>query len=688
MLDDNIKPAFFLSYSTTKAIRPESVKHFVDVVEEVVRTHFNGSIIDPMTSQKSVSIRGDVIESLKECDFVIAETTSAAPNVYYEIGFADALGKPAILFLDADRDKNDSPQSNDGMREIRKRVFGSSHPSDLGDIRYIPYNLPDNPREEELDKLRQVIRTAIDGALAHRLRSNMMAPARSIQRTFLSSQNVLHYHATQPSKLWLINGISLYVDEYYRQLSNTRMQVDESLYESMLKVMPSPMRASALAIADMTDDFEPFMLTTHDLESVKVRARIFVFDADSAFETGFERLVSNIWRHAQKYQCYMIDRDFALDVLGSSGVQAKTNCQGANLMSTGQSAVWYSPRPNGVREVGNDLLTIDSDMGLVHSVETLFHSIVEKSVNISALAKDTKAQSGLQRAKAVKSEWQRIHEIGLWESDWNGRTNRGDRYYRDYERHIRVWIPNYRKLIDQFLDQSVEAISEAAQGRQVRIIEVGPGTGELTEKLILRISKRSRRVSTDMVQSYTVVEDAPEMLERMYQRRLIERNGSSFSEGMYPPTGDGRIRVRPHNLCFLEGMEIDRAEQAPTIVLGSLVHHYIDILDNDKPDFGKFIEGLIERIPSVIQVVLAGLFFSDDMDAQIESWRKWMARDSGLDTEWVDRFFDGNPEMQRRFLVSKIRSDAEQKGFTARFTPVNPQIPFGVLRLKRKTATG
>jgi nucleoside 2-deoxyribosyltransferase len=42
----------------------------------------------------------DIKRQIAECRVVIAEITPGNPNVYYEVGYADALNKPLILIAD------------------------------------------------------------------------------------------------------------------------------------------------------------------------------------------------------------------------------------------------------------------------------------------------------------------------------------------------------------------------------------------------------------------------------------------------------------------------------------------------------------------------------------------------------------------------------------------------------------
>jgi len=45
-------------------------------------------------------IMADVARDIVESEFVVAEITPPNPNVYYELGFAHAVGKPVIMLAD------------------------------------------------------------------------------------------------------------------------------------------------------------------------------------------------------------------------------------------------------------------------------------------------------------------------------------------------------------------------------------------------------------------------------------------------------------------------------------------------------------------------------------------------------------------------------------------------------------
>jgi nucleoside 2-deoxyribosyltransferase len=45
-------------------------------------------------------VTADVARDIIESEFVVADITPSNPNVYYEVGFAHAMGKPVIMVAD------------------------------------------------------------------------------------------------------------------------------------------------------------------------------------------------------------------------------------------------------------------------------------------------------------------------------------------------------------------------------------------------------------------------------------------------------------------------------------------------------------------------------------------------------------------------------------------------------------
>ena len=74
-------------------------------------------VIQPICEEKGLECRkadeiftatpilDDIVSSIKDSTIIIADITPNNPNVFYEIGYAHALGKPTILLCDRSREK-------------------------------------------------------------------------------------------------------------------------------------------------------------------------------------------------------------------------------------------------------------------------------------------------------------------------------------------------------------------------------------------------------------------------------------------------------------------------------------------------------------------------------------------------------------------------------------------------------
>lgn len=96
------------------AIKPQAfvVMQFTDEYTDLFR-----EVIDPVCSEFGYQvIRGDnvytngliiedIARSIRECSIVIADITPNNANVFYELGYAHGIGKPAILLSDRNREK-------------------------------------------------------------------------------------------------------------------------------------------------------------------------------------------------------------------------------------------------------------------------------------------------------------------------------------------------------------------------------------------------------------------------------------------------------------------------------------------------------------------------------------------------------------------------------------------------------
>jgi nucleoside 2-deoxyribosyltransferase len=66
-------------------------------------------------------LTSNILDNIRQADFIIADVSRQNPNVLYEVGFAHALRKPTILLFNIKSDYN--------------------LPSDLAGLQYIAYDL-------------------------------------------------------------------------------------------------------------------------------------------------------------------------------------------------------------------------------------------------------------------------------------------------------------------------------------------------------------------------------------------------------------------------------------------------------------------------------------------------------------------------------------------------------------------
>ena len=65
------------------------------VYTELIRPAFEGAGLEVLRADDisdNTNILEDIMTQIRDADFVLADLTGSNPNVYYELGLADALG--------------------------------------------------------------------------------------------------------------------------------------------------------------------------------------------------------------------------------------------------------------------------------------------------------------------------------------------------------------------------------------------------------------------------------------------------------------------------------------------------------------------------------------------------------------------------------------------------------------------
>lgn len=98
--------------TTSEPPRAFVVMQFTSPYNELYR-----EVVKPVCEEMGVDVRradetygpgliiADVVKQIDEAKFVIAEITPKNPNVYYEVGYAHARGKPTVLIADRELEK-------------------------------------------------------------------------------------------------------------------------------------------------------------------------------------------------------------------------------------------------------------------------------------------------------------------------------------------------------------------------------------------------------------------------------------------------------------------------------------------------------------------------------------------------------------------------------------------------------
>lgn len=101
---------FLINEKKAKAfVIMEYSQKYNDLYTEVIKPVCKNDNIESIRadeSKKTGLILNDIIKRIYEAKFIIAEITPRNPNVFFEIGFAMAIGKPVIFVADINNEEN------------------------------------------------------------------------------------------------------------------------------------------------------------------------------------------------------------------------------------------------------------------------------------------------------------------------------------------------------------------------------------------------------------------------------------------------------------------------------------------------------------------------------------------------------------------------------------------------------
>ena len=434
----------FLSYSLTKSHDVAATRAALERARTVLSRDFGWEAVDAMDPDL-VSIATKVRGALLESDCVIADVSASTPNVMFEIGFAKALGYPVLLLLNFDA--FDDPRFRDyfavlGQDETRPT------PADLGDIEYLAYP---SSRASDEEWLRW------EGELARRLAvirahftPEVLLLRRGARRVHGAAFDFLDRNRPSNPILGFLGGRLAASAEALVDGAGTVFVTLGQYYVDAMKafaqVTPDGLR-SVRAVADLGMSPESIWDGTDDPLDLDIRERVFILStAMLVDERATERLARIFHDQGRRHPVFVVHRD-ALPPL----VHPIPGALGHDVLVMEPDLVAaYVPRRLGVRDEPHLLVRRDAEL---HADATAYYEAIrEHAFAVHDVACGTD----------VARRWLAFSGIGRWRTQWPRKVeSRPPDYFRDYDLHVRCWVPAYEHLVRQ----TAESVSRILLGR-------------------------------------------------------------------------------------------------------------------------------------------------------------------------------------------------------------------------------
>ena len=653
-------PRVFISYSPSKSLDPEGLKQFVEVVKgRIIARHWH--VADPMVSTDVEQISRKIHEAIFSSDALIAECTTGAPNVMYEIGAMRGLGRTVILGINPD------PLLVDEERRKYLAFYGlsSSQPiaSDLGDIEYLRY------RDLSQSENRAELCTKLDELLKKLESSKLKSGSRLLQHKFYSFVPIVNNFAVasppdHPLPVFVAGWLSGLHDSFRRETESV-FEIDSDYYAACLAEFQRHGSQSTRAVADLSDNTETFWKEDPTPSSTRVDERIFLIPWEIVFnESRFSRIAGQLSRHANNYTVRLGLSQFSWPT--DDGHPLDKSAIGKHLLLVEPDLVG-----GYVRRGENTYLRLERNEAKYKRSERAY----TRAKELSFVVRNTASLSD------VTAEMRRLFRFGIWDEEWaDDIEGRGSNYIDLYDLHIRCWIPKYEQLIDHCCFEVKSAVdfllkNRAPENESLRILEIGVGTGAVTVPMALWVDLCNapyRDAGVDVPIHEYVGVDKDERMVDITKRKVGSMNSVTIQKGTAPAGLGNLVRSR---------RQFD-------VIVGSLVLH--DILG--RRDSTHLVQTLrkFRSLLSPNGVLIFADIFPDANSSiraqQIEYWRLKM-RQSGLDQAQIDFFFLRNPEMLTAPSDSALAAAAESELLDLKEIGMvpggDPSSPFRVVRLDR-----
>ena len=614
-------PRVFLAWSHDVPASNALLKA-LDIVRRQLRER--GYIIYDWSEQHHIrNIGSEIEDQLRKSDLVILEGTAGRPNPAFEVGFARCLDLPIIML---------------------KQDTSDDLPVDFGAPKYLSYPSDEDKEsqfkrfEQDLDKL---LNALVEGALS--LGHRELRRARS--DFFQSVQQIIEYYAGDHAHLYLTDGWVGALASDIRSGGPSTITADSDYYIPMFSALQKPENFAIRAIADLTDNTDPFWTSGHpEPLSSPVGERIFLIDWRMFFEREQELAeYINYWRdellRQENYEIYVATRDnIRLPVrhpFGSASVGLHLL-----LIEPGDTFGGYRNRQD---YQSHRLFCMEHDQRQYQNAKAFYDAILESAIRLEPS----------HDIISLKRAWLTKHRIGYWSGDWTQETERRPSdYFNFYDQHIRCWIPSYNELVSECAATVAREIMRIRQvgGKPVNLLEIGYGTGSLTAHIVPWIDYLTRPFEElgDLppVDYYHAIDRAEQM--RMSARENLGAGATSW------------VRL----LKKIAWHEV-RTDMDYDIIFGSLVMHFMIDRTSEDLNADAFFDECAKRLRDGGSLVFADCFGANaktDRESAAQEWRDWMVG-NGLSQDYADSFLKGNPDMVDSFSAEELKAAAERRGF-------------------------
>ncbi len=650
----------FISYSLSKTHDKAATSRAVGLAKETIASYRSDQLswLDPMEDPGLGGIRAKVEKALLEADALIADCTTSVPNVMFEIGFARACGYPIIPLVNLDAFQSGSLKAYfDFLRQDKKHPLAS----DLGDLEFLTYSKNIHLAGEKANFKAQL--THLLDHLAARLSPGACLLSSGVKRFRKTTLQLTdrNLEREDPPLLRLLGGWLDQVVDELEEAGLDSFEVESDYYTSCFQHFTDAETDQALAIADLSDPTEQIWSQQDPDTDLAVGERIFLINAAEFYGDNLRSVFETLRRHASKH--------------AENGYQ----------MMVARAGHPDQPRDHIFSDtVARDLLLIPPDLvgGYVKKNGRTYLRIQSSAENYDrarAYYEGVKSTAftydrGWRDSADLRAAWLQKEKLGIWNTEWTF-DERTDDYYMNFDLNIRCWIPHYERLIATAAEEILRASASnlASKGSPAAILEVGSGTGALTEYAYRLLGNGGNSHADSGWGSFVCVDKSSLMHHYLDDR--IRRLEPSPEPVLAIGTAFDAL-----------GQEVER--QAPfDIICGSLVLTHIL-----QHEVETHLHDMLERCRRLLAphgaLIFADAFFLEPQsrDAGRRYWESWMVR-HGLSEDVAGLFLDNNHEMIETVTQDQLRTIGREHGFRiggmSRVPGAPNESPFRVLIMNR-----